>query len=273
MKHTLFLLFFCLPIFAREPIPVVVIGSGPAGMSAALVTGRERVETHIYLGDRAGGPLNAITCLSNWPGSVKGKGHKVMERLFAQLERYSVNQHEEAIVDVDFSSWPYRLTTSSGATLEAKTVIIATGAVPRKLDVPGEGDLPTHHFVYKTDKDRFSGQTVAVVGGGIDASKKARILSKSAKKVYLIVRKDKMQLPYMEKQKKNVEILFNTEVKAIESGALILSDGVSLEVDSLVLAMGIEPNTALFDGQLALNEREKRVLFSLSSKNTSPMSV
>ncbi|NGX38182.1 MAG: Glucosaminate ammonia-lyase, partial [Chlamydiae bacterium] len=204
-------------VFAEDVLPVAVIGSGPAGLSAALVTGRERVETHVFLGDRPGGPVNAITCLGNWPGSVKGKGYVVMERLFDQLKRFDVHLHSEEITQVDFSSSPHRLYTSSGKEYTAKTVIIATGAYPRPLGLPKEDecqDIET--YVYKPDAARFEGKTVAIVGGGTDAVKKARILSKTASKVYLLVRSSFLQKPFMAEklQKKgNIEIVYNVSVQ------------------------------------------------------------
>ena len=270
------ILFLQTLVFGSDVIPVAVIGSGPAGLSAALVTGRERIDTHVFLGSRPGGPVNAVTCLGNWPGSVKGKGHVVIERLFDQLKRFDVQLHAEEITQVDFSSIPHRLYTSEGKEYAAQTVIIATGAYPRRLNLPREDVCET--YVYKPDVSRFEGKTVAVVGSGTDAAKKARILSKAAAKVYLLVRGPQMQKPFMaEKLKKRntVEILYNTSVQQLvvrdeKLTHIYLSNGELLSIDSLVLAVGIIPNSSLVQGHLQLDEEGFILLEGRTQKTSVP---
>jgi len=287
MRSLLVSLVFFLPIlsFAKEPptVSVAVIGSGPGGLSAAFVTGRERIDTHLFLGEMPGGPVNAVTCLGNWPASVKGKGNVVMERLFEQVEKFSVHCHQEQIVSVDFADWPFHLYTEEGKEYRALAVVLATGAIPRKLGVQGEeiyaNDVKTQ--VYLTNAHEFAGKRVAVVGGGLDAVKKATILAKEAELVHLLVRKGSLQKPFMKRRietkgQGKVVVHYNTIVEALcgDGNHLahleLLEDGnkQTLEIDTLVLAAGIVPNTKLVQDALEIDEQGFIVLEGRSQKTS-----
>jgi len=287
MRIFLFCLLATFSLRANEPVtlPVAVIGSGPAGLSAALVTGRDRIDTHVFQGPMLGGPVNAVTCLGNWPAAVKGKGDVVMSRLLDQMEKFSVNLRNETIERVDFSDWPFRLYTTEGNEYLALTVVVATGAMPRRLGAQGEtlyqNDIET--YIYHADAPRFEGKTIAVVGGGLDAVKKATILAETAEKVYLLVRGDRLQRPFMKnrvetKGNGKVEILYNTTVNALEGDGeklthleLSTENGAeSLSVDHLVLAAGIIPNSELFEGELPLDEKGFVVVEGRSQKTSIP---
>lgn len=261
MRHLfLFFLLSAFSLFSKEVIPVAVIGSGPAGMGAALVLGRERIETHLFVGNKAGGPLNARTCLSNWPGSIPGKGDVVMERLFQQLSSYDVQLHPSEVVAVDFSSRPFSLKTEQGEEILAEYVIVATGALPRQLGVPGEEIWEIESYVYKTDVEKFTGKQIVVVGGGIDAMKKAKIAAKKAASVTVLVRGKSMQHSFMEKQllkHQNVKISYETKVFSLEGEQVLVESPLgkrAIDADHLIVAAGIVPNTALVKGQLLLEE-------------------
>lgn len=258
--------FFPLSLLAEEnPIyQVAVIGSGPAGLSAALVTAKEKASTVLFAGASLGGPLNAFTCMGNWPGSVKGKGKDVIARLFSQVEKAQVTIIKQSVVSCDFSKQPYRLYTDTGEEYHAHAVIIATGGIPNRLGVSGEEKYYRNieTSVYKSDAPRFENKRVAIVGGGIDAVKKTSIIAKSAQKVYLVVRGSSLQKQRwkkrLEKYGDKVEILYQSQVVNILGNEeklthlLIQSPNGehSFELDTLILACGISPNSEWIKDQI-----------------------
>ena len=282
---TLVLLFFPLIVRAEEVLSVAVIGSGPAGLGAALVTGREQIKTHVFLGNRPGGPLNAVTCAGNWPGAT-GKGNAVMGRLFDQLKRCPVFLHEEKVVKVDFSTYPFRLWTEEGNAYSAASIVIATGAFPRTLGVRGEAEYlgkGIQTALYKPDAPTLKGKKVAIVGGGIDATKKATIASKTAEHIYLIVRGPELQHPMMEKKIKkrdNITVFYESAITCVEGDGnqithfnLTTPLGQSkLGLDVLILAAGIIPNIELFEGQLEFDS-DGYILLEGRTQQTSILGV
>ena len=277
MKLVFLILVFSATVFAQplemldNVVPVAVIGSGPAGLSAALVTGKDKVHTVVFQGARPGGPLNAQTCMGNWPGSVKGKGRDVMARLFEQVQKVKVVLSNKSIVDVDFSEWPFLLKTDDGEIIHALSVVVAAGATPRYLKVSGEERFLNSGIetsLYSPDAVKLAGKRVAVVGGGIDAVKKAKIVAKQAGEVFLLVRGPQLQKPRWVKKiaakvGDKVKIIYNTRIEAVvgdETGLTavdVSSEGkrYRLNIDALILALGIEPNTSLFADYLACDEQ------------------
>lgn len=272
------LIFFVQGFIFSDHYDVAVIGSGPAGLSAALVTAKEKHSTAVFLGDRPGGPLNAITCMGNWPGSIKGKGKDVIKRLFYQTKKKGAEYKNQTIASVDLSRRPFLLRAEDGSQHFAKSLIIATGALPRRLHLENGGIQGVETFVYKQDAMRFSGKTVAVVGGGIDAVKKACIIAKHAENVYLIVRESSLQKQRWKKRlrkkgKGKIEALYETEVVKIHGDgekltSVDLSSQRRLQVDHLVLAIGIEPNSLLVQGQVGCDERGFILLEGRSQKTS-----
>lgn len=264
---------------------VAVIGSGPAGLGAALITAKEKAVTIIFSGDVPGGPVNAVTCMGNWPGSVKGKGKDVIARLFSQVEKAGATVLAKTVIHGDFSKWPYRLYTSSNEEYVAKTVIIATGSFPNHLEVEGEEEYfhkGIETLVYKNDGHRFVNKSVAIVGGGIDAIKKASIIAKTAKKVYLIVRGKSLQKNRwkrrLEKFKDKVEVFYHSSItKIIGNGEFLtrleLTSGNTryfIEIDSLVLACGISPNSQWICNQIDCDSQGFILLKDRSQKTNLP---
>jgi thioredoxin reductase (NADPH) len=278
-RVTLLLLILCPTLLLAETLPVVVIGSGPAGLSSALVTARDRVPTTLFCGPKPGGPLHATTCCGNWPGGVPGKGKEVMGRLFAQAQKLQVNFIEEEVVKVDLSRRPFRITTDRGKDYFAESLIIATGAKQRALGLPGEEEYEAiKPYLYKTDSNALEDKRVVIVGGGLDASKKAAIAAKSAKEVTVVIRGDKMQRPFMEARLKKATPIYGSEVIALQGDGKQLSGVVVrtpngtevIKADLLIPAVGLTPNTELFAGQLPMDEQGLIMVQERSQKTLVP---
>lgn len=235
-------------LFSEQVIPVAVIGSGPAGLSAALVTGRNGLETHIFLGDTPGGPLSVQSDLSNWPGSIKEA--PLIPRLMEQLQLSVVTMHSDSVVKADLSSQPFTLQTASGKTYLAKTVVIATGSVSSKLQMPG-----ADRYLKKGN----SKDVVAIVGGGDDAANKALKAASTARKVHVLVRGNKLAKVEKIAAIENIEVYYQSEIHEIigdgkKMTELILNNGKHLNASDVMLAVGTQPNTRMFEADLAVDE-------------------
>lgn len=253
-----------------ERIKCVIIGSGPAGYTAAIYTGRASLHTVLYEGMLSGGQLTTTTEIENFPGYPDGiTGTDMMGDLKRQAERFGTEIRRGIITHVDFDSYPFELTVDGETKIEAESVIISTGASARYLGLPSEnkykglgvsGCATCDGFFYRK-------QDVAVVGGGDTACEDAMYLSNICNKVYMIVRKPHLRASHiMQKRvKKNpkIEILFEHNTKEVlgddsgVTGVLVESnDGVQrkLDVTGLFLAIGHIPNTHVFEGKIELSE-------------------
>lgn len=247
----------------------VIIGSGPAGYTAAIYTGRAMLTPVLYEGMLTGGQLTTTTDVENFPGYPEGvTGIQMMEDMRKQAEKFGAEIRRGIVSAVDFKSYPFILTIDNGTQLEADSVIIATGANARYLGIPGENEMKGMGVSACATCDGFfcRGQDVAVVGGGDTACEDASYLSNLAKKVYMIVRKPHLRASHiMQKRVKEnpkIEILFEHTPKEVLGDAngmtgMIVekSDGtqVQLDVTSLFVAIGRTPNTRPFEGQLELD--------------------
>jgi len=209
-------------LFGKENIaPVVVIGSGPAGLMASIYGARGGKETFLIEGNKPGGLLMDTTEVENWPGETMIKGPEIIEKMRMQAQHQNVNFIQDQVERIDSSSWPYRVHLEGGEVLHALTVVIATGASPRKLGIPGENDYwgggVTSCAV--CDAPFFKGEEVVVVGGGDSAAEEAIQLSPFAKKITILVRKGQMRAANsMQTRLKNypkIEIRYNVEVNKI----------------------------------------------------------
>jgi thioredoxin reductase (NADPH) len=266
-SFALFLLFSTCTLFSEETVPVAILGSGPAGLSAALVCGRKGIDTHIFLGDNPGGPLSAKKAgLSNWPGGAKQI--LLMPTLMEQLDLSNVTMHADTIVKVDFSSSPFLLETKTGKTISARIVVIATGASMRSFEVPG------HQFTKNSPKNP---EIVAVVGGGDDAANKALKAAQSAKQVHLIVRGSQLAKAEKIANTPNIHVHFRSEVKEVlgkgkKMTGLYLADGKELAATELIFAVGMQPSTELFAGQLSMDD-EGYILLEGRTQQTSVQGI
>lgn len=260
---------------AKNVVPVVVIGSGPAGLSAALYAARSSLYTIVFEGKTPGGQLTGTTYVENWPGTGKLLGSQLIDQTRKQAEKFGAVMIRDIVTAVDFSSWPFRLTTEEGHTISALAIIIATGAEPKLLNdtrkVPGEKEYWGYGVTTCAicDAPFYKGKKVVVVGGGDSAIEEATLLTSYAQEVTVIVRGATMRAaPAMQARLKDspkIKVLYNTEIEEIlgngssVTGVRLITKGAvsqetvsqekksyDLHIDGVFLAIGHRPNTELF---------------------------
>jgi thioredoxin reductase (NADPH) len=252
-----------------EPRDVIIIGSGPAGLTAAVYAARANLAPLVIEGIDAGGQLMLTTDVENYPGFVDGiMGPELMERMRKQAARFGAEYLTENITSVDFSERPFAVNTGSTGYL-AKSVIIATGASARMLDLPGERELLGHGVSTCATCDGFffRDREIAVVGGGDSAVEEAIFLTKFATKVSIIHRRDELRASKILQDRAfsndKIDFIWNSVVTEISGNGKVdrvhikdVMDGRErdLDVEGLFVAIGHIPNTSLFDGQLELAE-------------------
>ncbi|MDE7305452.1 MAG: thioredoxin-disulfide reductase [Alistipes sp.] len=252
-----------------EKVKVLIIGSGPAGFTAAIYTARANLAPVLYEGIEPGGQLTTTTEVENFPGYPEGvDGNQLMADLRKQAQRFGADIRTGAVTGIDLSSRPFHAVIDGTKEIEAESVIIATGATAKYLGLPSETKYRGQGVSACATCDGFfyRKKDVAVVGGGDTACEEATYLASLCNKVYMIVRK-----PYLRASKAmqervfatpNIEVLFehNTaEVLGDESGVtgalLRKNDGTETKIDiaGFFLAIGHHPNTELFADQLELD--------------------
>jgi thioredoxin reductase (NADPH) len=249
---------------------VVIIGSGPAGLTAGVYAARANLKPLIIEGLSAGGQLMMTTEVENFPGFRNGiKGPDLMAEMRAQAERFGAAIITGNVVSVDVSSRPFRVTSDAGS-FSAKALIIATGASARLLGLPSERALMGHGVSTCATCDGFffRGRPIAVVGGGDSALEEAIFLTKFASKVTLVHRRDAFRGSKIMQDKAlanpKIEVAWNSVVETIndtgkgEVTGIVLRDVKSgavrdVPVDGVFVAIGHTPNTELFAGQLELD--------------------
>jgi thioredoxin reductase (NADPH) len=248
---------------------VVIIGSGPAGLTAAIYTARATLAPLLIEGWQSGGQLTTTTEVENYPGFSKGiMGPELMKEMHAQAERFGTQFRTGDVTAVDLQTRPFTLTVDGEDTVKAKTLIIATGASPITLGLPNEGRLWGHGVSSCATCDGFffRGKELVVVGGGDSAMEEATFLTKFATKVSVVHRRDKLRASKImqDRAMKNEKITFiwNSVVEDVLGRDVVT--GVRLrnvvtgkvwdvECAGLFLAIGHRPNTALFAGQLEMD--------------------
>jgi thioredoxin reductase (NADPH) len=253
--------------------PALIIGSGPAGYTAAIYTARAGLTPHLVTGMETGGQMTITTDVENYPGFADViQGPWLMEQMQAQAQSVGTVMHNDLITDIDFSSRPFRCTGDSGATYTADTVIVATGAQARWLGLPSEEKFMGFGVSACATCDGFfyRGKEVAVVGGGNTAVEEALYLTNHASKVTLIhrrnqLRSEKILQDRLEKNPK-IDIIWDSVVEEVRGGEDPLSvtaidlrnvktDARSeMAIDGLFVAIGHDPATALFKGHLDMDE-------------------
>ena len=251
-------------------VPVAIIGSGPAGLSAALYIARAGMKAFLFGGPTPCGQLTQTTFIENWPGREKVLGIDLMHDIKRQAEFFGACIINDTITSVDFSVWPFIMKTEEGREFKALSVILATGAHPKTLSIPGEkkywGKGVTTCAV--CDAPFFVDKEVVVVGGGDSAAEEAFELAPYAKKVTVIVRGDSMRAAVAMQQRMaeydNIEIQYNKQIKAIygddnnvQSVDVYDSKLNTLEnrpMDGVFLAIGHTPNSEIFKKYLKVDD-------------------
>lgn len=258
----------------NEKVRCLIIGSGPAGYTAAIYASRANLSPVLYEGIQPGGQLTTTTEVENFPGYPEGvTGTELMEDLRKQAARFGADIRDGSIEKIDFGSRPYHLTDERGNEIEADTVIIATGASAKYLGLADEEKYRGQGVSACATCDGFfyRKRVVAVVGGGDTACEEAMYLSGLAKKVYMIVRKPYLRaaeiMQQRVKNKENIEILFETNTlglfgdDGVQGAHLVRHMGEANEekfdiaIDGFFLAIGHKPNTDLFKGVIDLDDQ------------------
>ncbi len=257
----------------ESTVKCLIIGSGPAGYTAAIYAARANLSPVVVEGPAPGGQLTTTTEVENFPGYPDGvQGPKLMEDLRAQAQRFNADLRMDVVTAADLSSRPFRVTLGGGDTLLAESLIICTGATARYLGLDDEQKYLGMGVSACATCDGFfyRNRSVAVVGGGDTACEEALYLAGIAEKVYLIVRKDYLRASkVMQDRVRNnpkIQILFNCNTTGLfgddvlEGAHLVENAGTSAEdhfditVDGFFLAIGHKPATEMFAGQLELDE-------------------
>lgn len=258
-------------------LKTLIIGSGPAGYTAAIYASRSSLEPVLYEGLQPGGQLTQTTDVDNFPGYPDGTtGQELMDDLRAQAERLGTDLRDGVITKVELSkdgTAPHKVTTDDGTVLEAHTLIISTGASAKYLGLDDEKKYAGQGVSACATCDGFfyRKKVVAVVGGGDTACEEAQYLSSLAKKVYLIVRRDVLRASDAMQQKvkeaENIEILWNTQAEGlygdngVEGAHLVENKGkenerhYDLPIDGFFLAIGHHPNSEVFRPDVEVDEQ------------------
>lgn len=258
----------------REYTKCLIIGSGPAGYTAAIYAGRANLQPVEYCGLQMGGQLTTTTIVENFPGYPQGvDGNQMMMDLRSQATNFGVDIRDGVITRVDFSKKPYVATTDRGVEIEAESIIIATGATAKYLGLDDEKKYMGQGVSACATCDGFfyRKKVVAVVGGGDTACEEANYLAGLASKVYMIVRKPYLRASEVMKKRveenEKIEILYETNTlglfgdNGVEGAHVVYRKGESDEkkydiaIDGFFLAIGHKPQTDIFKGSVDMDEQ------------------
>jgi len=258
----------------REYTKCLIIGSGPAGYTAAIYAGRANLQPVEYCGLQMGGQLTTTTIVENFPGYPQGvDGNQMMMDLRSQATNFGVDIRDGVITRIDFSKKPYVATTDRGVEIEAESIIIATGATAKYLGLDDEKKYMGQGVSACATCDGFfyRKKVVAVVGGGDTACEEANYLAGLASKVYMIVRKPYLRASEVMKKRveenEKIEILYETNTlglfgdNGVEGAHVVYRKGESDEkeydiaIDGFFLAIGHKPQTDIFKGSVDMDEQ------------------
>ena len=252
----------------KNIIPVVVIGSGPAGYSAAMQTASAGIPTYVITGHQKGGLLTTTSYVENYPGILKTTGAAIPEIMEQQVLNVGGKILEDRVTAVDCLSWPFKVTTENGLEVRALSLIITTGATPKKLGVPGENTYwgKGVSSCALCDRGFFKKEDVVVVGGGDAAVEQAFELAPYVNSVTILVRSSKMRALHTMQEKlqgnPRIKTIFHISITKIVGGekgvtAVELLNAQTnkksmFKTKGVFLAVGQTPNTELFKNQLDL---------------------
>ena len=268
---------------------VLIIGSGPAGYTAAIYAARADMKPVVIQGLQPGGQLTTTTDVDNYPGYKDGiMGPEMMEDFKAQAERFGTDTRWGMVTKVDFSERPFKIEIDESTNLLAKTVIIATGASAKWLGMKDEERLNGYGVSACATCDGFfyKGKDVVVVGAGDTAAEEATYLAKMCTNVTMLVRKNEMRaskaMQHRVFNSPNIKVLFNHETKSIngEPGATGVesitafnnknNNEITIPASGFFVAIGHKPNTDLFKGQLEMDENGYLIVEAGTSKTKIP---
>jgi thioredoxin reductase (NADPH) len=254
----------------HEHVKCLIIGSGPAGYTAAIYAARADLKPVLYQGLQPGGQLTITTEVENYPGYPKGThGPQMMEDFKAQAERFGTDIRFGYASSVDFTGPVHKVIIDENKTITADSVIISTGASAKWLGLPSEQRLNGYGVsaCAVCDGFFFRGQTVAIVGAGDTAAEEATYLAKLCQKVYMIVRRDEMRaskaMQHRVLNTPNIEVLWSHETKEIlgdkgVDGVLLIDHKTGqerkIDVTGFFVAIGHKPNSDIFKGWLNMDE-------------------
>ena len=272
-----------------EKVDVLIIGSGPAGYTAAIYAARADMKPVVIQGLQPGGQLTTTTDVDNYPGYKDGiTGPEMMEDFKAQAERFGTDTRWGMVTKVDFSERPFKVEVDEKDTILAETVIIATGASAKWLGMDDEKRLNGYGVSACATCDGFfyKGKEVVVVGAGDTAAEEATYLAKMCTKVTMLVRRDEMRASKAMQHRvfntPNLEVLFNHNTKSIngEPGAVgvesvtavnnITNEETIIPASGFFVAIGHKPNSDLFKGQLPMDESGYLIVEPGTSKTKTP---
>lgn len=253
-----------------EPIKCLIIGSGPAGYTAAIYAARANLDPVVYTGQEPGGQLMITTDVENYPGYPKGiRGPEMMDDFRNQAERFGTDVRYDLVEKVDFSGPIHKVWTANGDEIHAHSVIISTGASAKWLGLESEQRLMNQGVsaCAVCDGFFFKGKEVAVVGGGDTAAEEATYLAKLCPTVHLFVRRDEMRASKIMQDRvnktENIKVHWNTVTQEIlgegdVTGARVLNRVTNEEsvipVEGFFVAIGHKPNTDIFKDWLDMDE-------------------
>lgn len=266
-----------------EKVRCLIIGSGPAGYTAAIYAARADLKPVLYEGLQSGGQLTTTTEVENFPGYPQGvEGPKMMEDIRAQAERFGTDIRFAIVTNVDLSKRPFKVEADDGKKLLADTLIIATGATAKYLGLESEKTFSGKGVSACATCDGFfyRGQDVAVVGGGDTAAEEATYLSKLCRKVYLIHRRDELRASKAMQHKvlntPNIEVIWNhvpieitgdfKGVSGVRLQNVKTGEEKHIDITGFFVAIGHKPNSDLFVNQLDMDEQGYLIAAPNSSK-------
>lgn len=272
---------------STERIKCLIIGSGPAGYTAAIYASRANLNPVVYEGMQPGGQLTTTTEIDNFPGYPMGvTGNDLMEDLKKQAQRFGAEVRYGAVTEVDFSERPFKLKINGEKDILADSVIIATGAVAKYLGIPSEEKFKGSGVSACATCDGFfyRKRDVAVVGGGDTACEEATYLAGLCNKVYMIVRRDVLRASKAMQERvmntPNIEILWNTNTKEIlgdefgVTGAALVNNKSGQEseikIHGFFLAIGHHPNSDVFKPYIETNNEGYIITDGKSQKTSVP---
>ncbi|MCK4264844.1 thioredoxin-disulfide reductase [Candidatus Babeliales bacterium] len=249
---------------------LIILGSGPAGLTAGIYAARGKLSPLIIEGNKPGGQLTTTTYVENWPGEKKILGIELMEKIKKHAEHYGTTFLSDSVIKADLSKKPYTLTTEGGKTLSAESIIIATGASHKKLKAKGEDEYWGKGVTTcaTCDAPFYQDKEVVIAGGGNTAVTEAAFLTRFAKKITIIQILDKLSAndPIRDEVEKDpkIEIILNSAIKEIKGDGKKINvvvienqktkESKTIPTSGVFVAIGFKPNTDIFKDQLDMDE-------------------